>query len=169
MSTPKRALITGITGQDGSYLSELLLAKASHVLPALLRRIHEAKQSGASEVVIWGTGTPRREFLHVDDLAEACVFVMRNYDEPGILNVGVGQDVSIRELAAMIKDVVGFAGALPFDPTRPDGTPRKLLDVSRLHALGWRAKTPLRRGIEETYAWFKTASIAPMQPLGHRI
>jgi GDP-L-fucose synthase len=126
----------------------------SHVLPALIRRLHEAKQAGAPEVVIWGTGTPRREFLHVDDLAEACVFVMREYDDPRILNVGVGDDVSIRELAELVKEVVGFPGALRFDPSKPDGTPRKLLDVSRLAALGWKAKIPLRRGIEETYAWF---------------
>jgi len=128
---------------------------ASHVLPALLRRMHEASEADAPEVVIWGTGSPRREFLHVDDLAEACVFVMREYDAPGILNVGVGEDVSIRELAELIKDVVGYRGALRFDDTKPDGTPRKLLDVSRLHALGWRAKTPLRRGVEETYAWYR--------------
>jgi GDP-L-fucose synthase len=127
----------------------------SHVLPALLRRLHEAKETGAPEVVIWGTGTPRREFLHVDDLAEACVFVMREYDDPRIVNVGVGEDVSIRELAEMVKEVVGFRGALRFDPSKPDGTPRKLLDVSRLTALGWKAKIPLRRGIEETYAWFR--------------
>jgi GDP-L-fucose synthase len=126
----------------------------SHVLPALIRRLHEAKEVGAPEVVIWGTGTPRREFLHVDDLAEACVFVMREYDDPRILNVGVGEDVSIRELAELVKEVVGFPGALRFDPSKPDGTPRKLLDVSRLAALGWKAKIPLRRGIEETYAWF---------------
>ncbi|MGO9833366.1 MAG: GDP-L-fucose synthase family protein [Polyangiaceae bacterium] len=126
----------------------------SHVLPALIRRLHEAKQADAPEVVIWGTGTPRREFLHVDDLAEACVFVMREYDDPRILNVGVGEDVSIRELAELVKEIVGFRGALRFDPSKPDGTPRKLLDVSRLAALGWKAKIPLRRGIEETYAWF---------------
>jgi GDP-L-fucose synthase len=127
----------------------------SHVLPALLRRLHEAKEAGAPQVVIWGTGTPRREFLHVDDLAEACVFVMREYDDPRIVNVGVGEDVSIRELAELVKEVVGFRGALRFDPSKPDGTPRKLLDVSRLAALGWKAKIPLRRGVEETYAWFR--------------
>jgi GDP-L-fucose synthase len=126
----------------------------AHVLPALMRRFHEAKEAGAPEVVVWGTGTPRREFLHVDDLADACLFVMREYDDPQILNVGVGQDVSIRELAELVKEVVGFSGVLRFDPTKPDGTPRKLLDVSRLNALAWKAKVPLRQGIEETYRWF---------------
>jgi GDP-L-fucose synthase len=129
--------------------------KTSHVLPALIRRFHEAKLAGLPEVVIWGTGTPRRELLHVDDLAEACVFVMREYDDPRILNIGTGEDLSIRDLAELVKDVVDFAGALAFDPSKPDGTPRKLLDVSRMSALGWRSKIPLRRGIEETYAWFR--------------
>jgi GDP-L-fucose synthase len=128
--------------------------QTSHVLPALIRRFHEAKLAGAPEVVIWGTGTPRRELLHVDDLAEACVFVMRQYDDPRILNIGTGEDLSIRDLAELVKDVVGFPGALAFDPSKPDGTPRKLLDVSRINALGWKAKITLRRGIEETYAWF---------------
>jgi GDP-L-fucose synthase len=129
--------------------------KTSHVLPALMRRFHEARESGAADVTIWGTGTPRREFLHVDDLAEACVFVMNEYRDGGILNVGTGEDVTIRELAEMIKDVVGFRGEIRFDTTKPDGTPRKLLDVSRLSGLGWKAKTPLREGIEGVYAWFK--------------
>lgn len=128
--------------------------QSSHVLPALVRRFHEAKVAGLAEVVVWGTGTPRREFLHVDDLAEACLFVMRAYDGSGILNVGVGEDISIRELAELVKDIVGYKGALRFDTSKPDGTPRKLLDVSRLSALGWRAKKPLRTGLEETYAWF---------------
>ncbi len=128
--------------------------QTSHVLPALIRRFHEAKIASAPEVVIWGTGTPRRELLHVDDLAEACVFVMREYDDPRILNIGVGEDISIHELAELVKGVVGFRGALRFDPSKPDGTPRKLLDVSRMTALGWRAKVPLLRGIEQTYAWF---------------
>jgi GDP-L-fucose synthase len=127
----------------------------SHVLPALLRRFHEAKIQGAKEVVIWGTGSPRREFLHVDDLAEACVFLMRTYDEPQLLNIGVGEDLTIRELADLVKDVVGFRGELRFDPSKPDGTPRKLLDVTRVHALGWRAKIPLRQGLSETYAWYR--------------
>ncbi|HLY93895.1 MAG TPA: GDP-L-fucose synthase [Gaiellaceae bacterium] len=126
----------------------------SHVLPALLRKFHEAKLAGAPEVVVWGSGQPRREFLHVDDLADACVFVMERYDADQILNVGVGEDVSIQELAELVKSVVGYEGALRFDRGKPDGTPRKLLDMTRLHALGWRAKIPLRRGIEETYAWY---------------
>ena len=119
--------------------------KNSHVLPALVRRFHEAKASNAPEVVVWGTGSPRREFLHVDDLAEACLFVLREYDAAQILNVGVGEDVSIRELAEMVKDVVGYRGELRFDPSKPGrSTPRKLLDVTRLAALGWRAKMSLR-------------------------
>ncbi|MDP9002728.1 MAG: GDP-L-fucose synthase, partial [Myxococcota bacterium] len=126
----------------------------SHVLPALIRRFHEARVAKAPEVVIWGTGTPRREFLHVDDLADACVFLMREYDDPQILNIGVGEDITVREVAELVSDVVGYRGAVRFDTSRPDGTPRKLLDVSRLHALGWRASIGLREGIEETYRWF---------------
>ena len=129
--------------------------QTSHVLPALVRRFHEAKRANSTHVVLWGTGTPRREFLHVDDLAEACLFILRGYDEPQMLNVGVGEDVSIRELAEMIARVVGFRGALEFDASKPDGTPRKLLDVSRIHALGWRARIPLETGIAKTYAWFQ--------------
>lgn len=129
---------------------------SSHVLPALIRKCHEAKLANADSVVIWGTGTPRREFLHVDDLADAAVFLMQNYDAPGILNVGVGEDISIRELAELICDVVGFKGELIFDSSKPDGTPRKLLDVSRLHAVGWRASIPLREGIQATYDWLCT-------------
>ncbi len=128
--------------------------QSSHVLPALMRKFHEAKVGGAREVVVWGTGQPRREFLHVDDLAEACLFLMEHYDDESIVNVGVGEDLSIRELAELVKQVVGFEGELRFDASKPDGTPRKLLDVSRLHALGWRARIPLRQGIEQTYAWY---------------
>jgi GDP-L-fucose synthase len=128
--------------------------QSSHVLPALMRKIHQAKVDGAREVVVWGTGQPRREFLHVDDLADACLFLMANYDDESIVNVGVGEDLSIRELATLLKQVIGYEGALQFDTSKPDGTPRKLLDVSRIHALGWRARIPLRRGIEETYAWY---------------
>jgi GDP-L-fucose synthase len=128
--------------------------KTSHVLPALLRRFHEAKVGGAKEMVIWGTGTPRREFLHVDDLADACMFVMREYDGATTLNVGVGTDISIRELAEMIREIVGFKGELKFDASKPDGTPRKLLDVSRLEAMGWKARTSLEWGIRQTYEWF---------------
>ena len=126
----------------------------AHVLPALVRRFHEAKLRGDGEVVVWGTGTPRREFLHVDDLASAVVFLMERYDDEQIINVGVGADISIRELAEMVREVVGFEGQLRFDPSKPDGTPRKLLDVSRLTALGWRAQIGLREGLEATYRWF---------------
>ena len=126
----------------------------SHVLPALLRKVHEAKQRGASEVTVWGTGTPRREFLHVEDLASACRFLIENYNSPEIVNVGFGDDVSIRELAELICDVVGFGGQLVFDTSKPDGTPRKLLDSSKLHGLGWRPRIPLREGIRQTYDWY---------------
>jgi GDP-L-fucose synthase len=145
----------------------------SHVLPALIRRFHEAKSAVPSDesaamkhpVVIWGSGTPRREFLHVDDMADGCVFVMEldeeclvrelcSYPRPGFVNLGTGVDVTIRELAEMIRDVVGFTGQLAFDPGKPDGTPRKLLDVARMRALGWQARITLREGIEQTYAWF---------------
>jgi GDP-L-fucose synthase len=126
----------------------------SHVLPALIRKFHEAKLRDASEVVVWGTGTPRREFLHVDDLADACVFLMERYDSAEPINVGWGEDVSIAELAGLVGEVVGFAGALRFDTSKPDGTPRKLLDVSRLRALGWSPKVQLRDGIAATYRWF---------------
>lgn len=127
----------------------------SHVLPALLRKVHEAKTTGAGEVVVWGTGTPRREFLHVEDLASACRFLIEHYDSPEIVNVGFGEDVSIRELAELICDVVGFKGALVFDPTKPDGTPRKLLDSSKLHAMGWRPRIGLREGIGQTFDWYR--------------
>ena len=126
----------------------------SHVLPALMRKFHEAKVSGKPDVVVWGSGSPRREFLHVDDLADACVHLMRTYESPELVNVGVGDDVTIRELAETIRDVVGFFGDLSWDTSKPDGTPRKLLDVSRLHGLGWRAKIGLRQGIAQTYAWY---------------
>jgi GDP-L-fucose synthase len=126
----------------------------SHVLPALIRRFHEAKLAGTPEMVIWGTGTPMREFLHVDDLAAATVFLMDHYEGEEIVNVGTGTDVTIAELARTIQAVVGYTGSLRFDPTKPDGTPRKLLDVSKASALGWTAKTALREGIESTYRWF---------------
>jgi GDP-L-fucose synthase len=128
--------------------------KSSHVLPALMRKFYEAKAAGEREVVIWGTGTPRREFLHVDDLADACVFLMEHYDGLQHINVGTGEDLSIRELAEMVRDTVYPAATLTFDPTKPDGMPRKLLDVSRLHALGWRHRIALRDGIASTYQWF---------------
>ncbi len=126
----------------------------SHVLPALLRKVHEAKVAGAGEVVVWGTGTPRREFLHVDDLAGACRFLLESYDSPEIVNVGCGEDVAIRELAEIVCEVVGFTGGLAFDTTKPDGTPRKLLDVSRLTTLGWKPRIGLREGIRQTYEWY---------------
>jgi len=126
----------------------------SHVLAALLRKAHEAKISRKASVVVWGTGTPRREFLHSDDLADAVAFLIEHYDSPEIINVGCGRDVTIRELAELVCDVVGFTGGLEFDSTKPDGTPRKLLDVSKLTKQGWQAKIPLREGIESMYEWF---------------
>ncbi len=128
--------------------------KTSHVLPALIRRFHEAKASGVAEVVVWGTGTPRRELMHVDDLAAALVFLMLRYDEARIINVGSGEEVTIRELCEIVREAVGYQGKVVFDASMPDGTPRKVLDVSRLLSLGWRPKIPLRRGIEETYRWY---------------
>jgi GDP-L-fucose synthase len=124
------------------------------VLPALLRKVHEAKEAGAAAVEVWGTGKPRREFLHVDDLADACVFLMQNYDGDGWVNVGWGRDETIAELADTIRRVVGFTGELRFDPSKPDGTPRKLLDTSRLTALGWSPQIGLEAGIRSTYEWF---------------
>ena len=128
--------------------------ETSHVLPALIRKAHEAKVSGAKEMGVWGTGNPRREFLHVDDLADACLFCMQHYEDSLALNVGVGDDVTIRELVETVCDVVGFEGELVFDTSKPDGTPRKLLDVGRLADLGWRAKIGLRDGITDTYRWY---------------
>jgi GDP-L-fucose synthase len=128
--------------------------KESHVLPAMIRKFHEARESGAGEVEIWGTGTPRREFLHVDDLADACVFLMNSYSAPEPLNVGWGTDVSITDLAGMVAAAVGFRGQLRYDRSKPDGTPRKLVDVKRLTALGWRASIELEEGIRSTYEWF---------------
>jgi GDP-L-fucose synthase len=127
----------------------------SHVLPALMRKFHEARMEGRDEVTVWGTGAPRREFLHVDDLADACLFLMRRYDEDGHINVGTGEDLSIRELAETLREVVAPGVRLVFDPAKPDGMPRKLLDVGRLHRLGWRHRIGLREGIEQTYDWFR--------------
>lgn len=128
---------------------------SAHVLPALIRRFHEAKESGASEVVLWGTGTPRREFLHVDDLARACELLLARYDDPLPINVGVGSDVTIAELAELVAKVVGFSGEIRFDPSKPDGTPRKLLDVRRISALGFQPRIGLEEGIRATYAWYR--------------
>jgi GDP-L-fucose synthase len=130
----------------------------AHVLPSLIRRFHEAKTRGDGSVTVWGTGSPRREFLHVDDLADAILFLLQSYDAESLVNIGWGEDVTIRELAELVASVVGFAGRLVFDPTKPDGTPRKLLDVSRLTSLGWRPQIALDQGIERTYAWFKAHS-----------
>jgi GDP-L-fucose synthase len=127
---------------------------SSHVLPALIRKFHDAKVSGHREVMVWGTGSPRREFLHVDDLADACVFLMDRYEQPEHINVGTGDDLSIRELAEMVRTAVYPEAALVFDTSKPDGPPRKLLDLSRLHELGWRHRIPLREGIQTTYQWF---------------
>ncbi len=134
--------------------------ETSHVLAALMRKVHEAKTAGAPEVVVWGTGAPRREFLHVHDLARACVFLLDHYDSPEIINIGLGEDLTVRELAELICDVLDYRGRLVFDATKPDGTPRKLLDVSRIHALGWRAQIPLREGIRQTYDWY-LKNVAP--------
>ena len=128
--------------------------KSSHVLPALVRKFHTAKINGDPSVTIWGTGTPRREFLHADDLADACYFLMQHFDEAGFVNIGTGEDIPIGELAMLIKDIVGYNGSLEFDTSKPDGTPRKLMDVTKLHALGWRASIGLREGIEKVYHEF---------------
>jgi GDP-L-fucose synthase len=133
----------------------------SHVLPALIRKAHEARERGDAEYVVWGTGTPMREFLYVDDLADACVHLMeRGYDGP-LVNLGTGEDVTIRELAETVMDVVGFRGRIVFDASKPDGTPRKLLDVSRLHGLGWTHRTSLRDGIALAYRDFLARAGAP--------
>jgi GDP-L-fucose synthase len=126
----------------------------SHVLPALIRKCHEAKVRSDAAVTVWGTGSPRREFLYVEDLADACVYLMDRYDEEQFLNIGCGQDQTVRELAALVADVVGFRGGLQFDASKPDGMPRKLLDVSRLRSLGWMPKVELREGVARTYEWF---------------
>jgi GDP-L-fucose synthase len=135
--------------------------QSSHVLPALLRKFHEARQNGAGEVMIWGTGTPRREFLHVDDLAAAAVHMMLHYDSPEIVNIGTGTDITIRDLAELIKRITGFEGRLVFDPSKPDGTPRKLLDVSRANGAGWKARIGLEEGVRSTYEWFLAQETVP--------
>jgi GDP-L-fucose synthase len=124
----------------------------SHVLPALIRKFHEAKINGEPEVVVWGTGKPLREFLHVNDLADACLFLMNNYDEPGLINIGSGVDMSISDLAQVIKETTGYSGKIIFDSSKPDGTPRKLMDVSKLNALGWKYRIELKEGIQKVYS-----------------
>ena len=143
------AMPTNLYGPNDNFDLE-----TSHVLAALLRKAYEAKKSSARELVVWGTGTPRREFLNVDDCASACLFLLEKYDSPEIINVGCGEDISIHELAELICDVVGFDGELSWDKTKPDGTPRKLLDLSKLRGLGWTPTIPLRDGIAKTYEWF---------------
>jgi GDP-L-fucose synthase len=143
------AMPTNLYGPDDNFHPQ-----NSHVLPSLIRRIHEAKVAGDREVVIWGSGTPRREFLHVDDLAHAVLFLLENYDSDDIINIGVGEDLTIRDLAELIARIIGFEGELVQDPGKPDGTPQKLLDVSRLTDLGWTAQTTLRDGIASTYDWY---------------
>lgn len=143
------AMLTNLYGPRDNFDRD-----RAHVLPALLRRFDEAASRGDEEVLVWGSGEPRREFLFVDDLAHALVFLMQHYDSDEIINVGAGQDVSIAELAYLVAQVTGFEGRIVFDPSRPDGTPRKLLDVSKLHALGWRARTSLHDGLKQTFAWY---------------
>lgn len=143
------AMPTNLYGLNDNYHPE-----NSHVLPALIRKFHEARENGQNQVTIWGSGTPRREFLFADDLAEACLFLMDNYNGKQFVNVGVGDDITIKELAEIIADVVGFKGELVFDTSKPDGTPRKLMDVSRIHSLGWKHKTSLREGIKIAYQDF---------------
>lgn len=143
------AMPTNLYGLNDNYHPE-----NSHVLPALIRKFHEAKEQGQNQVIIWGSGTPRREFLFADDLAEGCLFLMNNYQGREFVNIGVGEDITIKELAALIAKITGYKGELLFDPTRPDGTPRKLMDVSRMHALGWKHKTSLEDGIKIAYQDF---------------
>lgn len=137
---------TNLYGPNDNYHPE-----NSHVLPALIRKFHEARQQNASFVTLWGTGTPLREFLHVDDLADACFFLMQHYNEPGLVNIGVGEDLSILDLAKLVQRIVGFEGDIRLDLSKPDGTPRKLMDVTKLHTLGWKAKIELEAGIREVY------------------
>jgi GDP-L-fucose synthase len=143
------AMPTNLYGPNDNFDLE-----TSHVLAALLRKAHEAKTRKERKLIVWGSGKPRREFLHVDDLASACLFLLAKYDSPEIINVGCGEDISIHELAELICDVVGFDGELAWDATKPDGTPRKLLDISKLRNLGWNPTIPLREGVAQTYDWF---------------
>jgi GDP-L-fucose synthase len=141
---------TNLYGMNDNFNPE-----TSHVLPALIRKFHEAKINNLSEVVIWGTGKPRREFLHVDDLADACIYLMNNYSEEVHINVGTGEDIEILELAHIVKKVVDFKGKISFDTSKPDGTPRKLLDTSKIHSFGWKHNIDLESGIKSVYNWFK--------------
>jgi GDP-L-fucose synthase len=143
------AMPTNLYGPNDNYHPE-----NSHVLAAFIRRFHEAKISGTKSVTIWGTGSPLREFMHVDDLASAVVFLLENYDDPEAINVGSGQEISISDLATLIAEIVGFEGSIDHDLSQPDGTPRKMLDSSRLHALGWKPRWELREGIANAYDWF---------------
>jgi GDP-L-fucose synthase len=140
---------TNLYGPNDNYDLE-----KSHVLPALIRKIYEASINHKSSVMLWGTGTPRREFLHADDLADACFFLMQNYNEPGFINIGTGVDISIKDLAMLIKEIIGYKGGIEHDLNKPDGTPQKLMDVSKINQLGWKAKTGLREGIEKVYREF---------------
>lgn len=146
------AMPTNLYGPNDSFDLE-----NSHVLPALMRKFHEAKETGALSVTVWGSGAPMREFLHVDDCAAACTFLMQHYDDAEIVNIGVGHDISILDLAHLIRDIVGFEGELRFDASKPDGTPRKLVDVTKITELGWQASIELREGIAATYAWYREA------------
>jgi GDP-L-fucose synthase len=143
---------TNLYGPKDNY--DLL---TSHVLPALIRKIHEAKVSGAASVTVWGSGQVRREFLHTTDLAEACLFLMQQYNEAAIINVGCGQDLTIRELAQLLSHIIGFTGELVYDTSRPDGTPRKLMDVSKINQLGWKARIDLESGLRSVYAQYQSA------------
>jgi GDP-L-fucose synthase len=144
------AMPTNLYGPGDNFASV-----GSHVLPGLIRRFDAAARSDAPAVTVWGTGTPRREFLHVDDLARACVHLLEHYDEPEPINIGVGEDLPIRELAELVAEIVGYRGELVFDTTKPDGTPRKLLDVSKIHGLGWKAQISLRDGLTHTVRWYR--------------
>lgn len=147
---------TNLYGPNDNYDLE-----NAHVLPTFIRKFHEAKIAGAKEVVIWGSGTPRREFLHADDLADACVYLMDNYNEAGLVNIGTGIDLTITDLAMMVRDVVGFTGDLVYDSSKPDGTPRKLMDVSKLTGLGWTYKISLREGLEKVYSEYQSVVAHP--------
>jgi GDP-L-fucose synthase len=146
---------TNLYGPNDNYSLE-----TSHVLPALIRKFHEAKLKRDPSVIMWGTGQPRREFLHADDLADACYFLMQQYNEPGFVNIGTGEDITIKDLATMVKEVVGYVGDIEHDLSKPDGTPRKLMDVQKLHKLGWKARTELREGIEKVYREFSEQYVA---------